>query len=76
MHSDKENFESHSSDYINAIDHGGLVHITDSCFQLFLAIKTVIHQEMKSTVAIMDDSFSKHIENMITNDSNVIFVGQ
>ena len=53
----KEYLQSHSTDRINAIDHGGFVHITDSCFQLFLTIETVTHQEMKPTTAVMDDSF-------------------
>lgn len=49
------------------------MHITDSCFQLFLAIETVTRQTMKPTAAIMDDSFHKHIENLITSDSDVLF---
>lgn len=65
--------ESQSSDWINAIDCGGLVHITDSCFQLFLAIETITRQEMKATAAVMDDSFRSHLENMITSDSDVLF---
>ena len=52
---DKEYLHSHSTDWINAIDRGGLVHITDSCFQLFLAIETVTRQEMKAMAAVMDD---------------------
>lgn len=31
--------DAQSSDWINAIDQGGLVHITDACFQLFIAIE-------------------------------------
>ena len=49
------------------------MHITDSCFQLFLAIETVTHQEMKATAAVMDDLFRQHLENMITSDSDVLF---
>ena len=33
--------EAESSDWTNAIDRGGLVHITDSTYQLFLSIETV-----------------------------------
>lgn len=71
--SDKEYLESQSSEWINAIDRGGLLHITDSCFQLFLAIETVTSQEMKPTAAVMDDPFCKHINNLITSDSDVLF---
>ena len=70
---DKEYLESQSSDWINAIDRGDLVHITDSCFQLFLAIEMVTRQEMKATAAVMDNSFCQHLENMITSDSDVLF---
>ena len=34
--SDKGYLHFHSTDWINAIDCGGLVHIIDSCFQFFL----------------------------------------
>ena len=62
-----------SSDWIYAIDRGGLVHITDSCFQLFLAIETVTRQKMKATNAVMDDTFVKRLKNLITSDSDVLF---
>ena len=70
--SDKVYLQSHSIDWINAIDRGGLIHITDSCFQLFLAIETVTRLEMKATT-VMDDTFRQHLENMITCDSEVLF---
>ena len=70
--SDKVYLQSHSTDWINAIDRGGLIHITDSCFQLFLAIETVTRLEMKATT-VMDDTFRQHLENMITCDSKVLF---
>ena len=72
-YTDKEYLHYHSTDWINAIDRGGLVHITDSFFQLFLAIDTVTRQEMKATAAVMDDLFRQHLENMITSDSDVFF---
>ena len=70
--SDKVYLQSQSTDWINAIDRGGLIHITDSCFQLFLAVETVTRQEMKVTT-FMDDTFRQHLENMITSDSEVLF---
>jgi len=70
--SDKVYLQSQSTDWINAIDRGGLIHITDSCFQLFLAVETFTRQEMKDTT-FMDDTFRQHLENMITSDSEVLF---
>ena len=61
-HSDKEYLKSQSSDCMNAIYHDGLMHITDSSFQLFHAIEMVIRQEMKATTAIIDDSFRQCIK--------------
>ena len=52
----KIHLEAQFSDWINAVGRGGLVHITDPCFQLFLAIETVTRQKMKATNAIMDDT--------------------
>ena len=74
--SDKEYLHFHSTDWINAIDRGGLMHITDSCFQLFLAVESVTRQEMKSMAAVMDDSLCQHLENMITSTVMSFSVGQ
>ena len=65
--------ETHSSDWVNAIDQGGLVHVTDQCFQLFLAIETVTRQKMKATNAVMNDTFLKFLNNIIACDSDVLF---
>ena len=65
--------EAQSSDWINAVDRGGLVHITDPCFQLFLAIETVTRQKMKATSAVMNDTFLKFLNNVIACDSDVLF---
>ena len=73
---DKEYLHSHSTDWVNAIDRSGLVHIIDSCFQLFLAIEMVTRQEIKATAAVMDDLFRQHLENMFTSDSDILSVGQ
>lgn len=69
----KTSLEAQSSDWINAVDRGGLVHITDSCFQLFLAIETVTRQKMKATNTVMNDTFLKFLNDMITCDSDVLF---
>jgi len=65
--------EAESSDWINAIDRGGLVHITDSCYQLFLSIETVTRLKMKATNAVMNDSFLQHLINLINSDNDVLF---
>ena len=69
----KTSLEAQSSDWINAVDRGGLVHITDSCFQLFFAVETVTRQKMKATNTVMNDTFLKYLNNMITCDSDVLF---
>ena len=35
----KAYLETHSSDWVNAIDRGGLVHVTDQCFNYSLQSK-------------------------------------
>jgi len=39
--------ESSSTDWINIIDRGGLIHVTDECYQLFLTIEHATHRELK-----------------------------
>ena len=39
--------ESNSTDWISIIDRGGLIHVTDECYQLFLAIEHATHRELK-----------------------------
>ena len=47
-----------SSEWINLIDQGGLVHINNACYQLFLAIEHATQQELQiSKVGFMDDGF-------------------
>ncbi|XP_065899137.1 uncharacterized protein [Dysidea avara] len=40
--------ESNSTDWINIIDRGGLIHVTDECYQLFLAIEHATCQELRT----------------------------
>ena len=35
-----------SSDWMNLIDRGGLVHITDDCFQLFFSMECAIRRNL------------------------------
>ena len=50
--------DANSTEWINIIDRGGLVHVTDACYQLFLAIERATRQELKlSKISSMDDNF-------------------
>lgn len=50
--------DANSTEWINIIDRGGLVHVTDACYQLFLAIEHATRQELKlSKISSMDDNF-------------------
>ena len=65
---------SSSAEWVNIIDRGGLVHVTDACYQLFLAIEHVTRQELQlSKISSMDDNFRKHLDNMLSNDDDVLF---
>ena len=39
--------DANSAEWINIIDRGGLVHVTDGHYQLFLAIEHAIQQELQ-----------------------------
>ena len=55
------------------VGRDGLIHITDDCFQLFLAIETATHQEfyLRKTPR-MDDMFCQHVTNIVTNDNDIL----
>lgn len=59
--------DANSSEWINLIDRGGLVHVNDACYQLFLAIEQV------SKVGSMDDGFQTYLENMLSTDDDILF---
>ena len=66
--------DSSSAEWVNIIDQGGLVHVTDACYQLFLAIEQVTWQELQlSKISSMDENFRKHLDNMLSNDNDVLF---
>ena len=66
VESDKENItELYSMEWINLIDCGGLVHITEECYQVFLSIEYVTRHHMcMNNSKSMDDGFQKHLVNM------------
>ena len=66
--------DSSSAEWVNMIDRGGLVHVTDACYQLFLSIEQAIRQELQlSKISSMDENFRKHLDNMLSNDDDVLF---
>ena len=66
--------DANSSEWINLIDRGGLVHVNDACYQLFLAIEHATQQELQiSKVASMDDGFRTYLENTLSTDDDILF---
>lgn len=54
------------------IDHGGLVHITKECYQVFLSIEYVTHHHMcMDNFKSKDDGFWKLQANMISTDDDI-----
>lgn len=41
-----------SSEWIKLIDRGGLVHVTDDCFQLFLSMECAVRRKLKTSSTI------------------------
>jgi len=39
-----------STDWIKVIDRGGLVHVTDECYQLFTSIDVDVYMTMKQKI--------------------------
>ena len=66
--------DSNSTEWISIIDRGGLVHVTDECYQLFLAIEHATRQEMHlNNITCMDDTFRKRLEDMLNSDDDILF---
>ena len=70
----KKCLEVKSSKWVKLVDRGGLIHITDDCFQLFLAIETATRQEFHlRKVPKMDDTFCQHVIKVVVDDHDVLF---
>ena len=66
--------DANSTEWINLIDRGGLVHVNDACYQLFLAIEHATRQELQiSKVGSMDDDFRTYLENTLSTDDDILF---
>lgn len=69
--------EVESSDWINLIDRGGLVHVTDDCFQLFLskcAIRRNLDKFSSKKLHVQEnESFCNYMENKVSSDDGILF---
>ena len=66
--------ETSSTEWVNLIDRGGLVHVTEQCHQLFLSIEYITRHHMSiANLKSMDEDFCRHLENMIVTDDDVLF---
>ena len=68
------NTEGPALEWTNAIDRGGLTHITTDAYQFFYAVKTCIRSYLRVSKATeMDDQFWKYLTDCILHDGNVLF---
>lgn len=66
--------ETSSSEWVNLIDRGGLVHVTKECFQLFLSIESITRHHMSTAnLKSMDEDFRRHLKNMVVTNDDVLF---
>ena len=66
--------ENKSTEWVNLIDRGGLIHVTEECYQLFISIECVTRHHMNiRNVKSMDQNFFGYLENMIVTDDDVLF---
>ena len=63
-----------STEWISIIDRGGLVYVTDECYQLFLSVEHATRQQFRlDNITCMDDTFRNHLEDMLNSDDDVLF---
>ena len=63
-----------STEWISIIDRGGLVYVTDECYQLFLSVEHATRQQFHlDNITCMDDTFRNHLEDMLNSDDDVLF---
>lgn len=53
------------------IDQGGLVHVTNECFQLFLSIETAMRKHLECYKA--GPELFKNMESTLLDDDGVMF---
>ena len=64
--------EMESSEWISNIDRGGLVHVTDECFQIFLSMECAIRRHLNNKERRADEIF-KDMEKILSSDNSVLF---
>ena len=61
-----------SQDWINAIDRGGLIHINDDTYELFLAMEKELRNRLKSA---NPPTLTKEVKDSISQAADVQFFG-
>ena len=65
--------EGSSAEWVDMIDCGGLVYITEECHQLFISIEYVTRYHMNlSNLHSMDEDFQEHLERVVSTDDDVL----
>ena len=64
--------EIESSEWISHVDRGGVVHVNDECFQLFLSMECAIRRHLENTKDRKGDEIFKNMENILSCD-DVLF---
>ena len=63
-----------SQDWVKTIDRGGLVHISDQAFRLFVAIESSVRRYLTVKNATnMDSAFREYLTKCILDDPDVLF---
>ena len=63
-----------AQEWVKAIDRGGLVHISNEAFHLFLSIELSVRRYLTvKNTASMDNTFKEHLTKCIVEDEDVAF---
>ena len=63
-----------SSQWVQLIDCGGLIHVSEECHQLFLSAELLTHHHTyTNNLEMLDGGSQQHLINLKTLDDNVLF---
>ena len=69
-----DNAKGPAQEWIQAVDRGGLVHISDEAFRLFYSIELSVRRYLTVKNATnMDNTFKEHLTKCIIEDQDVAF---
>ena len=72
--SEGEGGEASSSDWVNAVDRGGLLHVTDDTYMVFTYIEAVVQRNLTlSNVKTITDGKQKELLDKVLTDEEVQF---